>query len=54
MYQMNDEEWEAVHSLIENAKAEVESERAFRKVYAAAGLLVFLYGVVYGSWMCPK
>lgn len=54
MYQMNDEEWAAVHTLIESAKAEIESERSFRKVYIATSILAFAYGLVFGSWMCPK
>jgi hypothetical protein len=36
-------------------EADLDAERSFRKVYAALGGLLFLYGIGYGSWLlCPK
>ena len=35
-------------------EADLASERAFRKVYTAFSVLLFAYGLTYGSWLCPK
>lgn len=39
---------------LERIQSELTQERAFHKVYAAAATLVFLYGLTYGAWLCPK
>jgi len=39
---------------LEELHADIQAERSFHKVYAAATLLVFLYGLMYGAWLCPK
>jgi hypothetical protein len=39
---------------LECIHTELQAERAFHKVYAAAAGLVFLYGMFYGAWLCPK
>lgn len=38
----------------EQLQSDLAMERSFHKVWGAVGILVFLYGVVYGSWLCPK
>ena len=35
-------------------EADLASERSFRKVYTAFSILLFAYGLTYGSWLCPK
>ena len=39
---------------MECLRSDLEAERSFHKVYAAAATLVFLYGLMYGTWLCPK
>ena len=39
---------------LERIQSELNQERSFHKVYAAAATLVFLYGLMYGAWLCPK
>ncbi len=39
---------------LERIQSELKEERAFHKVYAAGATLVFLYGLMYGAWLCPK
>jgi hypothetical protein len=39
---------------LEYLRVDLEAERSFHKVYAAAATLVFLYGLMYGAWLCPK
>jgi hypothetical protein len=59
---MNDdsrwEEFLAITSDMEDKltrlQSEIDDERAFHKVYLAAATLVFLYGLMYGTWLCPK
>jgi hypothetical protein len=35
-------------------EADLAAERSFRKVYTAFSILLFAYGLTYGSWLCPK
>lgn len=59
---MNDESrWEQfleiandMEDKLERLQTDLQAERSFHKVYAAAAGLVFLYGMFYGAWLCPK
>ena len=39
---------------MERLETELEAERDFRKVHVSLYLLLFVYGLMYGVYMCPK
>lgn len=60
LYETNSDYRKAANILLameereEQLQSDLAMERSFHKVWGAVGVLVFLYGVVYGSWLCPK
>lgn len=39
---------------MESLEAELASERDFRKVHVSLYILLFVYGLMYGVYLCPK
>lgn len=60
LYETNSDYRKAANILLameereEMLHSDLAMERSFHKVWGAVGVLLFLYGVVYGSWLCPK
>jgi hypothetical protein len=39
---------------MERLESELAAERDFRKVHVSIYLLLFVYGLMYGVYLCPK